>query len=346
MNEELSTQRTPEIIAAEIRGYTGMMLSAVIEIGRRLVEVKAMLPHGEFLPWVEENTGYKKSTANNFMRLFEAYGERQGSLFGAEVANSKTFGNLNYSKALALLSVPENERDAFAEEHDVEAMTTKELQEAIRERDEAKRAAEYSEKKLGELNRDFEASQTALLDEKARTKELYAQIKELENRPVEVAVREPSADEVEKAAAELANKAIAEAAKDAQAKIAEMENKLHKAQEAEKKAKDKLKTAGADAEKKSAADIEAAKKAEADARAEVEKLRAELTAAKDAAAQAKIAGDGELALVKSYAEELIGYANKLNGIRKKAQVHGDEALAGKVRALLENVAEQIGGLAK
>ena len=104
VNGGMTAQRTPETVAAEIRTLTGMMLGTAVEIGRRMVEVKAMLPHGEFLPWIKEHTGHSASSANNYMRLFEEYGADQGGMFGAEF-NCQTFGNLGISKALALLSV-------------------------------------------------------------------------------------------------------------------------------------------------------------------------------------------------------------------------------------------------
>ena len=90
---ELTTTRTPDVIAAEIRALTSTMLTSVIEIGRRFAEAKAMLPHGQFGPWLESSTGYSQRTANNYMRLFEEYGDSQGSLFGATV-NSQAFANL------------------------------------------------------------------------------------------------------------------------------------------------------------------------------------------------------------------------------------------------------------
>ena len=220
---EMTTTRTPEIVAAEIRTFTASMLNNIIEIGRRMAEVKEMLPHGEFMGWVEENTGYSQSTANNFMRLFAEYGDRQGSLFGAEV-NSQTFANLTYSKALALLALPSGEREEFVESHDVEDMSTRELKEAIRERDEAKAAAEYSEKKLGELSRAFDESQTALENEHARTLELNTKIKELESAPKEVYKDEAA---IQKAADEA--RAAAEA--EWSAKVKEAEDKLAKAEE-------------------------------------------------------------------------------------------------------------------
>ena len=141
---EMQAVRTVEVVAAEINALTASMLGNIVEIGRRMCEAKEMLPYGTFGTWIKENTGYSTSTANNFMRLFKEYGSPQGCLFGAQV-ESQTFGKLSYSKALALLSVPAEEREKFVEEHDVADMSTRELQQAIKERDEALRRAEEAE---------------------------------------------------------------------------------------------------------------------------------------------------------------------------------------------------------
>ena len=83
----VKTPRTRDVVAAEIRTFTASMLNNIIEIGRRMCEAKEMLPYGKFGDWIKENTGYSRSTANNFMRVFQEYGSRQGSLFGATLEN-------------------------------------------------------------------------------------------------------------------------------------------------------------------------------------------------------------------------------------------------------------------
>lgn len=188
---EIQNVRTLDTVAAEIRTFTASMLVNILEIGRRLCEAKEMVPYGQFGTWVEENTGYSRSTANNFMRLFQEYGNTQGSLFGAEVEDVQTFGKLSYSKALALLQLPAAEREEFVAENPVESMSTRELEKAIRERDEAIRRAEEaeSEKHGAEL-----AKMTAQKERTELENELLAArdtIKELASRPVEVAVQEP-----------------------------------------------------------------------------------------------------------------------------------------------------------
>ena len=118
-----------------------IMLGYAVEIGRRLEEVKAILPHGQWGDYLKNEVDYSQSTANNFMRIYREYGAAQQSLFGGE-AKSKAFANLTYTKALRLLAIPnEEEREQFMAEHDVESMSNRELDKALKEREEALEAA-------------------------------------------------------------------------------------------------------------------------------------------------------------------------------------------------------------
>ena len=113
---ELMEMKTPEQLGAEIRIYVdaGRRISLIcgIEIGKRLVQAKEMLDHGEWMPWLERETEFSSSSAQRYMKLYEEYGASQQGLFGPET-NSPTLGNLPISKAFALLSVPESDREAF-----------------------------------------------------------------------------------------------------------------------------------------------------------------------------------------------------------------------------------------
>ena len=145
--------RTPETVGAEIRGLTAqakqMTLWFGIEIGRRLCEVKEMIGHGEWLPYLKAQTEFSQSTASRFMTLYREYGAQQQTLFGAE-SNYPTLNNLSISNALRLLALPENERESFAEEHDVEHMSARELEELIQEKKAAEDERDLYEQKLAE----------------------------------------------------------------------------------------------------------------------------------------------------------------------------------------------------
>ena len=129
--------RTVETVTLEIRTLQRqaqqIMLGYAVEIGRRLEEVKAILPHGQWGDYLKNEVDYSQSTANNFMRIYREYGAAQQSLFGGE-AKSQAFANLTYTKALRLLAIPdEEEREQFMAEHDVGSMSNRELDKALKE---------------------------------------------------------------------------------------------------------------------------------------------------------------------------------------------------------------------
>ena len=152
--------RTVEVVTLEIRTLQRqaqqVILGYAIEIGRRLEEVKAMLPHGRWGDYLKNEVAYSQSTAQNFMRIYREYGANQQSLFGG-VANSQALGNLPYTKALQLLALPDvEERERFAIEHDVEHMSVRELNEALKARDAAEEKAVAAEDAVRGLQQEAE----------------------------------------------------------------------------------------------------------------------------------------------------------------------------------------------
>lgn len=265
---EPAPERTVELVTVEIKALhkqaQQMALGYAIEIGRRLVEVKAMLPHGQWGDYLRDRLGYKSSTANNFMRIFEAYGAEQQSLFGP-VAKSQALGNLSYTKALALLVLPDEERESFLSENDVDGMSTRELQTALKELAQARedvQAAEAARKKseedirlanerLSGMGREVEAAREAqrtaenqaegyrlkLEEQRRKTEEaaasageevsrLRAELEELRASPVDVAVEKVVDEEAVRAAAEQAR--------------AEAERELEEARAARERAEEQL----------------------------------------------------------------------------------------------------------
>lgn len=274
MNNQVEQVRTPEIIAQEIRGYTAMMLNSVIEIGRRMCEVKEMLPHGSFGNWIKENTEYSTSTANNFMRLFTEYADEQITLFGA-VSNSQTLGKLSYTKALELLALPSAERETFMDNNNVEDMSTRELKAAI-----AKiKALEDDNQNLKDNLKEAEKDLTEAEEE-------LEKLRDAADNPIEAAVTATDAAEVQKAVEE----ALAKAAKEHAAEMDAVMKKLNASAKETDKLEKKLldaKKAVQDAENKvssgSAQYIAEAEKA----KAEVERLRREVAMADPVTAEFK-----------------------------------------------------------
>ncbi|WP_144940157.1 DUF3102 domain-containing protein [Paenibacillus sp. 32O-W] len=161
--------RTPDVIAAEIRSIDQQarefVLRSAVEIGKRLIEAKELVKHGEWGKWLEQHVNYKQSTANNFMRIASEYAD-----------SSSAIANLTYSQAVALLSLPAEEREEFAEQNNVKEMSTRELQQAIKDKQEL-------ERKLKEEQERLEAEKARAEEEKKKREELYEHYqKELELR--------------------------------------------------------------------------------------------------------------------------------------------------------------------
>ncbi len=161
MSEQVR-ERTPQVIAAEINSYKvssgRIQLTCAVEIGRRLIEAKALLPHGEWGKWLEEYVEYSKATAENYMRVAREYGQAGGDSPEGEKAKSETFPILSYSQALTLLDVPEEERAEFIAELDIENMSVRQLQRTIKEREQARQEKEEAEQESRELQKAPESS--------------------------------------------------------------------------------------------------------------------------------------------------------------------------------------------
>jgi hypothetical protein len=132
MNE---IERPIEIIEAEINFYKGQTATGIIEIGKRLIEAKAQLQHGEWGKWLEEKVEFKNDTARKFMQV------------AREFSNTDTYRNLNQSKIFALLDVPQDQREEFIATTPIDDMTTRQLQQAIKDKKELEQMLEDERRK-------------------------------------------------------------------------------------------------------------------------------------------------------------------------------------------------------
>lgn len=200
--------RDIETVTAEINIITVQtqrgLLTGAIEIGRRLVEAKSMVPQGEWGKYLQERVNYSQSSANNLMKLYREYGDNQASLFN-DFANSQTFQNLTYTKALAMLALPADLRQSFVEEHDVENMSTREVQSAVQEELEAVKA------KNSELEQALAQEKGATRSAEAKAEELAGQLKRAQSEKTHAEYEEKKAkNQVEKLQKDLAKAEIRE----------------------------------------------------------------------------------------------------------------------------------------
>lgn len=241
--EELLPDRPRDIntITTEILLYKNQAGEAILEIGKRLIEVKAQLDHGEWLDYLKERVDVSVRTAQTMMQLAKEYS-----------SNTQTFALLGSQKALKLLTLPAAEREEFVAQNDVADMSVRQLDEAIKaqkaaekERDywenEAKTARQEMEEQLSEqqcvYDTDMAKAQQELHDAAARAEnaltvvaELKGKLRELEDKPRSAdpkeleAARKEGAKQAAEEKAEAIRKAEAErAAYEQTAQIAEQE---------------------------------------------------------------------------------------------------------------------------
>ena len=304
--------RTIEAITGEILDAKRAGGEAILTIGRCLIEAKDMLSHGEWLPWLSDRVDLSERTAQKFMRL------------AREWSNPSALADLGATKALMLLALPEEEREQMLSDHNVIDMTTRQLEQAIKERDEAKAAAEQAaaDQRTAEQARDKMAEDMKFLNVRlAGAKEdreqamqdvarLEKELAELKARPVEVAV-ETVVDQA----------AIDKARADA---IAEMQEKLDKARAAADKARDKQKQA----------------------EASVEILKRSLEERDKAEKKAAIAGDKELAQFEVLFVQGQELAHKMQGYLLKARGREDQTAAQGMEKAMKSLSDTIGRCAE
>lgn len=316
--------RDIETITAEILSAKRVGGEAIITIGKGLIEAKALLPHGEWLPWLTERVEFSEKAAQRFMLLARKY------------SNPTALSDLGSTKALMLLALPDAEREVFlSEAHQVDGegktvidMTSRELDRAIKERNAALLDAEQAKKDqaVAEAAREKMAEDMKLANERiaglnaevdARTAEgvkwqkeiarLEIELSELKNRPVEVAVQ---VDE----------KAVEAARKEAEAA---MSSKLNEAKEAQKKARADL------MEVNSA--LQRAKLEREQAQIELEALRAQMERAEK---EAVLASNEDLVLFRELFDRAKEQINRIHGLLLKARGKDADCAEKMSKALL------------
>ena len=248
MSENVVAVRSIEIVTAEITmirdNARKVFLESVIQIGTRLEEAKQMVPQGEWTAYLTDKLGYKPSTAQNYMRIAREFGGGQVSLTGKTAADA--FGQLSYSQILPLLGMAEEEREELAEEHDLPSMSSREIAALVKERDEAKEAADLAKSAAdsaqvaaNEARKEAAAAEGRACETRktldsvtadrdnalAEVKHLQEELDKMEDKPAEV--RELTEEELEEIRSKVREE-NAEAAKAAEERARAAEEKLDK----------------------------------------------------------------------------------------------------------------------
>lgn len=259
-------QLASEIIS--IKTQTSAILSAVentvklscFEIGKRLCEAKALMPHGEWGNWLNDNVDYSESTAQNLMRIYKEMGDSQIDLITGK-APSDVFGSYQYSQLVALFALPSSQRIEFVEQNNIEDKSVREIEALIREKNELMKKNEQAQKLIAdkeqELSKErkdkegvkkrYDKAQSELKKQTEELDELKEELENLKEQPVQeiiVEQSEPNPERIEKIREEereKAKKEYLESSESLSADIEKREKALNDAlAEAEERAKEKI----------------------------------------------------------------------------------------------------------
>ena len=195
-------------IVSEIKFFENQAVVSYWEIGKRLSQAKEQVGHGEWIPWIEENLNYTRRTASNLIKVYESY------------PNGNTSSHLNFSKVLALTSIKDEEdRQDFIDSHEVEDMTTRQLQAEIKEYKESLKA---KEEELNNVNSCYNSLSIVAKNREEENERLRENLRQEREKPAEIIEKEVVPEDYEDLKSEL--KELMDYQK-------ELENKLYEEQQ-------------------------------------------------------------------------------------------------------------------
>lgn len=193
--------RTADQVAADINKVKLNLAVAVvvssIEIGRLLLEAKALVPHGEWGAWLAANVDFSESKAQSLMRRYKEFGDGQIDMMTG-TSDLDFFAFLSDSQMDALLALPKPERREFVEEHREELesgdMSVRDMKAEIA------RLKKENEQQAEDIRFNDETYNKLLEEHKAQSLELEAMKNAQPPEPVvqEVIVHSPSDEDIEK----------------------------------------------------------------------------------------------------------------------------------------------------
>lgn len=161
-----------EKTTAEILMLKDQTAQNIIEIGKRLINVKENLPHGEFINWLEKKIDFSRYTANRFMKI------------ATEFSNVSAVQHLGSRKLFALAGLDEEDRQELMQENNVEDMTTRQLEEVIKEKKEIKKQLAEEQEYIEELQKQIQEKELQINKLKDDMKNIQIPEKEIIEKEV------------------------------------------------------------------------------------------------------------------------------------------------------------------
>lgn len=140
------------------------------------------LGYSTFEDYCEQETGFKRSQVYNYISIVEKLPEDF----------VQSIGQIGMTKALILAKLSEDERTEIAEKNDLETTSVRELERQIKELKIKADKADMLSGRLDDMNENCNRISKQRDEAELRIRHLEAEIKELESRPIEVAVPDAS----------------------------------------------------------------------------------------------------------------------------------------------------------
>lgn len=298
---------TAEIVALSNQAAQNAWFS-MVEIGKRLVEAKAMVDHGEWGSYLKNEVNFSQRTANNFMNIYQEH---------LKNPNSQALANLSYTKVVRLLAIPEDDREELLQEHNVSAMSSRDLDKVIKERNELQAANEAADAKIRELEQNLMDAEARASSAKSSESAWQAEIDKLNANLAKA--REDVTKAKNQAQSLRDNPIIPKSMKDKLVSDA----KAQASKEAEKALQAQISAAKDQAQK--AADAQAA------AEKEAQEARAQLAAVR----KAELFADRDSAALNAISEQIYMSFNSASGYLKKITASDPEKGATLKSALIK-----------
>lgn len=167
-----------DTLTTEILVYKQQTALNIIEIGKRLKQVKEQLSHGEWLSYLKDKVDFSAVTAQRFMRCAE------------EFSNTTPASYLPASHMFELLTLSPEQREEIMQENEVAELSRQKLREIVKAKKDTEKQVE-----------DFKLKAAQLEDERDDLKEEFSHMKE----NVEQLIKERQRMQVEQAKLEEEN---------------------------------------------------------------------------------------------------------------------------------------------
>lgn len=210
--------RSLDEIRASLAVHIRTAAESCIRAGWDLMDAKAQLGHGNWLPFLAEY-GISSSTAANWMRV------------AREISLDSPLAKLQPTTVLALLAVPAEEREQFAQENHADEKSAAEIKRLIDQRNKAIEAANTESNRADRIARDLEYWKTQAEQVEAERRDMERALEKMANQKTErTRVEVPPADYEEmKRRARMADQLVDDAeraAMDAEKRAQEAEERL------------------------------------------------------------------------------------------------------------------------